>query len=366
MRNVNCLTCRLEGFFPGDDPDDSVTVVGTDDDDDFEGHGIDRDPSSLRGISVYAHRNGDEESSDVKNTVAINGNTVEFVGSPLAFAFGGVSPEGVSIAGGADDDDFHDYGIYANVSDSLRTQAEINDNTVYGINGMGIGAIFQDSHRNSVEINRNHVDATGDAGIALEADDNYYFEAEIKDNHVTRSLARGGFTDPNVPAGIGLFVDSTYGANFVIESNIVEDVGLPFGGGDDDDAHGVLVEVRNSDENVITLEHNEISRTNEHGIEIDLEDASDGNTIEINHNTVRVAGGNGVDIWVGGSSDVNLLSIGGNSIQYVEDGFQIDENTGNTYLNSDSDNEVLFYDDDAVDLDGTFNGYIEVNGYEYN
>ena len=352
VRNVHCLTCRIFG----DDPDDDD----------------DRDPTSLRGISVSMHGLGeeddDDDSSRIQNTLAINRNTVEFVGSPLANIIGGgpILVGDASVAGPGDDDDFHDYGIYANVSDSLRTQAEINDNTVYGINGMGIGAIFQDSHRNSVEINRNHVDATGDAGIALEADDNYYFEAEIKDNHVTRSLARGGFTDPNVPAGIGLFVDSTYGANFVIESNIVEDVGLPFGGGDDDDAHGVLVEVRNSDENVITLEHNEISRTNEHGIEIDLEDASDGNTIEINHNTVRVAGGNGVDIWVGGSSDVNLLSIGGNSIQYVEDGFQIDENTGNTYLNSDSDNEVLFYDDDAVDLDGTFNGYIEVNGYEYN
>ena len=184
---------------------------------------------------------------------------------------------------------------------------------------------------------------------------------------MTRSLARGGFTDPNVPAGIGLFVDSTYGANFVIESNIVEDVGLPFGGGDDDDAHGVLVEVRNSDENVITLEHNEISRTNEHGIEIDLSRTPPTGTPSRSTTTrsgwpAATASTSGSD----GISNDNLLSIGGNSIQYVEDGFQIDENTGNTYLNSDSDNEVLFYDDDAVDLDGTFNGYIEVNGYDYN
>jgi len=267
------------------------------------------------------------------NSITVTGNTVEFVN------------------GGNN--------IEVEVRDSYaETSVTIEDNTLaYNDNSHGIEFDFVNNGYGAdgsmISISDNAIHDIDESGIDVWLNDLDYGDTiAINDNGIRRTADGGG-------NGIEINTNNVEYVDVELRGNTIEDAD------DGDNGNGIQLELGDFYRGSVTIEENDISRSGEHGIEIDLEDGTHDNTVAINDNNIVLSDENGIDIYVPDGNADNTLSIGGNEISYVEDGIQIDSDDGSTTLDSDSNNTVTDFSDDAADIDGTGTGEIEVNGSPY-
>jgi hypothetical protein len=259
-----------------------------------------------------------------------------------------------------------DNGIDVYAGYGIDTALTISDNNLldvgFGPSDDGIQVnIHEVGHDtgNTVRIERNTIDRIetnpdfefGDDGIDVFLS---YLDSEEEQTNLT--IAHNNITNA-VDNGIEIDLHETDYGVVTVEHNVVENTL---------DHNGIEINFSYADDNQVTVANNRIDVSGEHGIEIDLEDYSDGNLVTINGNDITLSDENGIDIWIDDGSEFNTLSISANHITYGEDGIQIDsDDSYDTYLDSTSSNTVTYYDDDALDVDGNFDGQLIVNGYTY-
>jgi len=212
-----------------------------------------------------------DSGHDVGHNVMVHGNDIQFVENENAID--------VDIV----------YSYDANVEITENRIRDVISNDSY--NADGISVTFYDTGHdggNNLVIGWNDIARVGSDGVDVQLDElENPFEAitvSVTENQIRRtSHENDGEED-----GIEITLDTVSDSEIIVSGNMVDHAD------DGDNGFGVWIDLEDSDGNMVEISENSISRSGEHGVEIDLHTDSYDNTVAINQNHITLSDENGI------------------------------------------------------------------------